>query len=73
MHFLLSTLCISTLFFTMLNAAYAEAQLIFYPKPEADFDERTGFPLTLLQHVFSRLENAGKYTLLPTPIKMPRG
>jgi hypothetical protein len=73
MRLLSRTLWRSGLFCMMVNMSCAEAQKIFYPKTETDFDERTGFPLTLLQLVFDRIENGDKYTLLPTPIKMPRG
>ena len=59
------------LFFSSI--ANAEAQKIFYPRPETKLDERTGFPLTLLHLIFDRIQNGEKYALIQTPIAMPRG
>jgi hypothetical protein len=61
------------MFFLSLAEAFADDNKIFYPRPESNFDERTGFPLTLLQLVFDRIDNGEKYSLHPTAIKIPRG
>ena len=58
---------------SVATSVYAETQKIFYPKPETKLDERSGFPLTLLQLIFERIENGAKYQLVQTPIAMPRG
>ena len=51
----------------------AWAEVLYYPKPEANFDERTGYPLALLRLAFEQSQKLQKYQLLPTEIKMPRG
>lgn len=53
--------------------ALANADRLYYPRPEADFDERTGYPLTLLRLAFERHPDLTNIHLTPTDVKMPRG
>lgn len=68
-----AVIIILTILIVVSTTTYATAQNIFYPRPESEFDERTGFPLTLLQLVFDRIQNGEKYMLKQTPVSMPRG
>ena len=68
-------LLFAVLFFlgATISSTFAEGQKVFYPRPETELDERTGFPLTLLQLIFEHIQNGEKYDLRQTPIAMPRG
>lgn len=54
-------------------AVQAQANKLYYPKAEAHFDERTGYPLQLLRLAFSRSESLSEYDLYPGELQMPRG
>lgn len=56
-----------------LPGAFARENVLYYPRPEADFDERTGYPLALLRLAFQQSEELKSYSLKPTDIRMPRG
>lgn len=49
------------------------SEVLYYPKPEADFDERTGYPLQLLRMAMDEVPELAVYELRPTQMKMPRG
>lgn len=57
----------------LFSASVVKGDILCYPKPESQFDERTGYPLTLLRLAFEQSKKLQKYQLLPTEIKMPRG
>ncbi len=46
---------------------------LYYPRPEADFDERTGYPLALLRLALANHVDTQHVELLPTEMRMPRG
>ncbi|XOV81106.1 MAG: hypothetical protein ACFHVJ_09180 [Aestuariibacter sp.] len=53
--------------------ALANIDRLYYPRPEANFDERTGYPLALLRLAFERHPDLSNIHLTPTDVKMPRG
>lgn len=61
------------LFAVLMLQSICHAKPLYYPRPEADFDERTGYPLTLLRLVLDESGSGKQYELLPTDVRMPRG
>lgn len=49
----------------------AEQLTVFYPRPETASDNRTEYPLKLLELAFSKVQKP--YQLIPTPQVMPQG
>lgn len=66
-------LLLSTFSFSGMSALASEENIFYYPHPETDFDDRTGYPLALLRLAFQQNPQLQKYSLRPTDIKMPRG
>ena len=40
--------------FSGMSASPTEGNTFYYPRPETDFDERTGYPLALLRLAFQQ-------------------
>lgn len=49
------------------------ASQLFYPRPEADFDARTGYPLAVLQKALQTSKQLSSFKLTATDVRMPRG
>ncbi len=68
------SLLLSLLFYALFpSICLSEESTLFYPRTEADFDERTGYPLALLRLAFKQNEQLKRFQLKPTDIRMPRG
>lgn len=66
-------LAFTTFSFSGTFASASDKTTFYYPRPETNFDERTGYPLALLRLAFQQNPALQKYILKPTEIKMPRG
>lgn len=53
--------------------AQLQNKVLYYPRPEADFDTRTGYPLSLLRQALKSSKALSVYQLNATDIAMPRG
>lgn len=74
MHNLTKAICFTfVLQCCALTSVCANADKLYYPKAEALFDQRTGYPLQLLRLAFTRSETLSQYDLLPSELQMPRG
>ena len=47
-----------------LSSTLARENVLYYPRPEADFDERTGYPLALLRLAFEQSDELKKYVTI---------
>lgn len=66
-------LIMATLTIGIAYPLMAQGKKLYYPRPEASFDKRTGYPLQLLRLAFSHSDQLKDFELTPSEMAVPRG